>query len=194
MLSKEELKEISRITRLKLYQQEKHYIQTTILNSLYSLITNELIFKGGTALFLCYGLNRFSEDLDFTMIKEIDLKKTIDKISNDLEILGIRNKIGKIKESQISISFKIGVEGPLYNKEIERCYVSIDISKRELIEEYDIKEVKTLYNGILPFTLCIMKKEEILAEKIRALMSRNYARDLYDIYFLLKQGVKFNIK
>ena len=25
-------------------------------------------------------------------------------------------------------------------------------------------------------------------------MSRNYARDLYDIYFLLKQGVKFNIK
>jgi len=34
-----------------------------------------------------------------------------------------------------------------------------------------------------------MKKEEILAEKVRAMSIRRRARDLYDIAFLLKKGV-----
>jgi predicted nucleotidyltransferase component of viral defense system len=39
-----------------------------------------------------------------------------------------------------------------------------------------------------------MKLEEILAEKIRAILTRVKARDVYDMWFLIKKGVKVNKK
>jgi predicted nucleotidyltransferase component of viral defense system len=33
-----------------------------------------------------------------------------------------------------------------------------------------------------------MQKEEMLAEKVRALLYGNHARDVYDLWFLLKKG------
>src|SRR3989344_5567373 len=127
MITKQELLDLARFSHFKPYQQEKHYIQSIILNSIYSTVTNELIFKGGTCLLFFYGLNRFSEDLDFTMTKDFELKKVISNIKRDLESLGISHKISKMQENDISFSLKIGVEGPLFSKEIERCFVSIDI-------------------------------------------------------------------
>ncbi|MEO0093378.1 MAG: nucleotidyl transferase AbiEii/AbiGii toxin family protein, partial [candidate division WOR-3 bacterium] len=44
------------------------------------LLTN-LVFGGGTMLRLCYGLDRFSVDLDFWLIKTID----VNKLFNDLK-------------------------------------------------------------------------------------------------------------
>lgn len=35
----------------------------------------KLVFTGGTMLRLCYGLNRFSVDLDFWLYKEINIEK-----------------------------------------------------------------------------------------------------------------------
>ncbi len=55
--------EIAKLNRLRPWQQEKHYIQSLILNSLSEL---PLVFKGGTYLWFFHGLKRFSEDLDFT--------------------------------------------------------------------------------------------------------------------------------
>ncbi|MEI7718972.1 MAG: nucleotidyl transferase AbiEii/AbiGii toxin family protein [archaeon] len=194
MITKQELSDLCRITHFKPYQQEKHYMQTVILNSIYSTITNELIFKGGTCLLFFYGLNRFSEDLDFTLIKEIDTERLVSNIKKDLETLGIPNKISEIEETNLSISFKIGAEGPLFNKEIERCFVKIDVSKREEVLKYEIIETRTNYKEILGFSIPVMAKEEIFAEKIRAIMTRNQARDLYDLDFLIKLGVKPNLE
>ena len=39
-----------------------------------------------------------------------------------------------------------------------------------------------------------MQEQEVLSEKIRALMTRRKARDVYDVWFLLNKGVKFNVK
>ena len=44
-------------------------------------LLNDLVFGGGTMLRLCYGLSRFSVDLDFWVIKDIDT----DKLFNDLK-------------------------------------------------------------------------------------------------------------
>ena len=46
----------------------------------------DLVFKGGTALRLAYQSLRFSEDLDFTLIKKINwsgLKKILQRIVKD---------------------------------------------------------------------------------------------------------------
>ena len=193
MITKKELLDLSRFSHFKPHQQEKHYIQSIILNSIYSTITDELIFKGGTCLLFFYGLNRFSEDLDFTMIKDFELKKVISNIKRDLESLGISHKISEIQENNLSLSLKIGVEGPLFNKEIERCFVGIDISKREKVENFKILELKTNYREIMGFSVNVMSEKEILAEKIRTLLTRNQARDLFDVYFLLNNGVKLDM-
>lgn len=193
MLTKEELGGIAKFTGLKIYQQEKHYIQTIILHSIYSTITNELVFKGGTALSFLHGLNRFSEDLDFTLVKEFEIEKMIKSIDNELTLLGINHNTGKIKEDKTSISFRIGAEGPLFSKEIERCYVSIEISKREKVVYTQVNEIKTFYSDLPAFSIVSMAEKEILAEKVRALLTRNYARDLYDLYFLLTRKVSIDI-
>ena len=49
---------------------EKDYYVSLILQELFSMVPN-LIFKGGTSLSKCYKLiDRFSEDIDLTMIPE----------------------------------------------------------------------------------------------------------------------------
>ena len=39
-----------------------------------------------------------------------------------------------------------------------------------------------------------MSEKEILAEKIRALITRNYARDLFDLWFLLNKKAEIDLK
>lgn len=189
MLNREELGRISRFTGMKLHQQEKHYIQTIILKSLYSKYN--LFFKGGTALMFVYGLNRFSEDLDFTLSSKTSLKSLPEDIKRDLELSGIPSHIKKIKDDDVSFSLKIGAEGPLFTREIERCFIRIEISRREkVVLKPDTIFIDPPYADLLPFSLTIMKKDEILAEKIRAIITRERARDVYDAYFLIKKDTR----
>ena len=39
-----------------------------------------MVLKGGTALQLCYGLDRFSEDLDFDCAKSLNLESSIKEV------------------------------------------------------------------------------------------------------------------
>jgi predicted nucleotidyltransferase component of viral defense system len=39
----------------------------------------------------------------------------------------------------------------------------------------------------------VMEREEILAEKVRAVLTRNRARDVYDLWFLHKKGTRFEL-
>ena len=75
MITAEEIIRFAKVNRLKPHQQEKHYLQTATLAGVYTAVADELVFKGGTALFFFYGLDRFSEDLDFTRIKYYDQDK-----------------------------------------------------------------------------------------------------------------------
>lgn len=45
-------------------------LMRAVLNN---LVETPLVLKGGTALYLGYGLNRFSEDLDFDSDKKLNL-------------------------------------------------------------------------------------------------------------------------
>jgi len=49
-----------------------------------SLADTPLILKGGTALLFAYGLNRFSEDLDFDSNKHLRLENRIEKAAGNL--------------------------------------------------------------------------------------------------------------
>ncbi|MFA5381620.1 MAG: nucleotidyl transferase AbiEii/AbiGii toxin family protein, partial [Candidatus Micrarchaeia archaeon] len=59
---------------------EKDYYLDLILYEL-SLLSKNLVFKGGTALYKIYGFPRFSEDLDFSTIEKIEDIEIIEKIA-----------------------------------------------------------------------------------------------------------------
>lgn len=191
MIDRETLIRIARFTGLKPFQQEKNYIQTLILRSIYSKVSRELVFKGGSVLAFFYGLNRFSEDMDFTLKESLNLKNLVEEVKKDLEAINIRANFKILEDNPNSFSFRIGVEGPLFTKEIERCFVRVEVSKREeVLKEVEIKELKPLYADIPPFFVTLLHLEEILAEKVSAMVWRAKARDLYDLWFLLQKGVK----
>jgi predicted nucleotidyltransferase component of viral defense system len=51
----------------------------------------------------------------------------------------------------------------------------------------------SLYGEIPPFDLHVMDEREIFAEKIRAVYSRNKARDVYDLWYLArKRAIAFD--
>ncbi|MDI6825941.1 MAG: nucleotidyl transferase AbiEii/AbiGii toxin family protein [Candidatus Aenigmarchaeota archaeon] len=194
MIDKETLIRIAKFTGLKPFQQEKNYIQTLLLRSIFSRISRELIFKGGTALAFFYGLNRFSEDLDFTLRETIDFEGLIKETKKDFEALNVRANFRILEDDPSSFSFRIGAEGPLFTKEIERCFVGVEISKREeVLKEIEVKELNSPYPDISNFFVPVMNLEEILAEKIRAIIWRAKARDLYDLWFLLEKEIKVDL-
>lgn len=189
MITKEELKEYAKIRRLNLGQAEKDYFQAVALFIIYQNYGKELVFKGGTALSKCFGLNRFSEDLDFTAKEKPDIAK----IENGFK----RFKIDFEKEPEeypdgLKTVFRI--KGPLYaGIRQSLCRFTIDISLREkVLLKPEIKTIGRFLEEIPSFEVFVMQQKEILAEKIRALMTRNKARDIYDLWFLLNKGIEFD--
>ena len=190
MIDKETLKNLARVNNLTLWQQEKHYIQSLILTI---LSEESLIFKGGTYLWFFHGLKRFSEDLDFTVYEKIgeDLPK---KVSKDLEMFGVNNKFKITSDFERGFSFRISAEGPLHTSNIDLCHVYIEISEREkVIKKTNSYKINfPVYNTPIKFILG-MDLEEIGCEKIRAIMTRDKPRDVYDLWYLINmKNIKFN--
>lgn len=189
MITAEEIRHLAKANRLLPFQQEKHYVQTVVLYAIYNYLASELVFKGGTALFFFYGLDRFSGDLDFTKTGEVDYRLLSSSITATLDTLGISHET-KEKRSLAGKKMKIKARGPLYRGELSETVVDLDISGRnDLILGSEIKEVVPVYDDIRPFSVPLMKKDEIASEKVRALMKRARARDLYDLAFLIRKGV-----
>jgi len=168
-------------------QKEKDYVQHWLL----SYLGRQGFlgaFKGGTALQKAYLLPRYSEDLDFTLNGAA--LPEYDAMSRYLASAGFGAIGWKKEQAKGSHSAKLRLQGPLYNgKPISECSISMDFSARErCLLQPDRVEITPAYSDIMPYSLLIMHRKEIAAEKVRALLTRSSARDLYDLSFLLRQG------
>lgn len=198
MLTKKELRTHSQQMNYNTAQIEKDYLQHLFLLYLYKATGNEFIFKGGTALQKCLSLNRFSEDLDFTFIGE---NNNISEIVND-----ITQKMSLLYETDVqtpkqritfdnSEKFILKIKGPLFTpgKDLTLASLRIDISLREkLLSNPSFIAINPIYSTIPLYSVKTMSYDEILAEKIRAIISRKKARDIYDVWFLLKKNIRIN--
>lgn len=196
MLSYKELEEISKLKKLSLTNAEKDYLQELVLFSIYSSISKELIFKGGTCLYKIYKLNRFSEDLDFTSTtQKLDIKSIAKSVISDLELLNIKSRIKEIKEYRNEINVRLLLNGPLYKGSKQtQCFIPLNISMKEnIVLEPKKESIIPFYKEIPNFELFVMGEKEILAEKVRAILTRQKPRDLYDTWFLVtKKNVAFD--
>ena len=195
MLKRRELIEYRDILGFTLGQVEKDYVQHIFLINLYRIVGNELLFKGGTALQKCYGLNRFSEDLDFNLIEDISIEKMLDKTIRGMNLFGCDSEVKKLKEDEISIVYLARSKGPLYDRtEKSLSYIRIEISKRNDVSLTPVRnEVVPIYRDLPPYIAFVMNPSEIMAEKIRAIMTRDRARDLYDLYFLIRKKIDVDV-
>jgi len=193
MISIEELREVGKILGIKnIGYVEKNYFHHLILLSISREIEN-LIFKGGTCLFLTYGLNRFSEDLDFSLIKTLNIEKFTTIIKKYLSKFGAETKIKKIKESKTTLLFDLSIKGILYTGTPNTsCNIKIDVGKLPVFLKTKQIFLHPLYGDIPSYPLKVMDEREILAEKLALLFERNDPKDVYDLWFLLKKGVKMD--
>ncbi len=174
------IKDILSIARAKGLENKEHIEKDYYIDLiLYHLYKRDLkaIFKGGTALYKIYKIPRFSEDLDFTPLEELEsIEKKIEDIAKELNFKVSKKRFGS--SLFIKLSFKGFLTGQNRIKlEFNQHFKSLYHHTQSYISDYV---------DIPPFTIEVMDKGEILAEKIHAIFNRFSARDLYDLFYLLR--------
>ncbi|MCW6161548.1 MAG: nucleotidyl transferase AbiEii/AbiGii toxin family protein [Candidatus Micrarchaeales archaeon] len=199
MITKEALAEYK--TYKDPYQVEKDYLQDLLLYNIYANSSNEMVLKGGTAFAKFYSSDRFSEDLDFTLSESVQkpeefAKSIIRKAVERLEYQHSYKEEPSINKFG-TVSSVVLIGGPRFNgKESTMQQIRIEISTAgKLYLGSEAKPKNPAYADARPYVALVMKREEILGEKIRALMSRtrrHRERDLYDLYFFIGKGTSID--
>jgi predicted nucleotidyltransferase component of viral defense system len=165
------------------FDKTKHKdILLKILHDIYtdSFLAPTLGFKGGTAAMLFYGLPRFSIDLDFDLL----IPEQADTVFTRMN--GLLQQYGTVKDAKNmgnGLFFILSYQG----KPQGSYNIKVDINKRNFGSSYEIMS----YLGI---PVKVMKKEDMAAHKLVALYQRMATanRDIYDVWFFLKQGWPIN--
>jgi predicted nucleotidyltransferase component of viral defense system len=150
-----------------------------------------MIFKGGTALKKIYfDKFRFSEDLDFTCSEDVsdDFVNFLEKEMKTLDV-----KFTEIADSERKReSFKFKIKYLQFNG--RTTSVRVDLSLREdILAGFETKPVLHFYDIFSNvFKVPAMSLEEIMAEKIRAILYTKHPRHLHDVWYLNEYNVKLN--
>ena len=169
-------------------QLELDYYQHLILAKLYGEF-NTMYFKGGTCLQKCYGIKRFSEDLDFNYV-DIEVEKIILFIENVFEA-----KIIDYYDTRFGTSFSIRFKGILFSGSGQSlCKLSFDFRNGDIYNSAIKKIIRPIYHDLPNYFLLALDEEEVLAEKIRAILTRYKARDVYDLNELILNNVNIDFE
>lgn len=169
-------------------------------------------FYGGTALRIFYGLDRFSEDLDFSLLEGDDtftLEPYFSAIRSEFESLGIKVNIKEREKRQQS--------------SIESAFLKTETIWKELILEDVVKQTGVKSNKpikikievdrnpplgfkteekllIRPFSFYVrcFTRPCLFAGKLHALLYRKWnnrvkGRDWYDLEWYIKKGVPLDV-
>ncbi len=194
MITKEALQKLATQYQTGLFPNiVREYFQQVFLSELYKLPESQnLLFKGGTALRVVYGSPRFSEDLDFSAFKVTNyaIKKYIEDlfvhVLAEIERMGIRVEVGEKSDKTTGGYFGVAT---FKMQDYEPVEVEINISARNGREING--EVDSIANDFVPtYTLMHLPQEELVEEKIfGALLERKKPRDFYDLYFMMRKNM-----
>lgn len=169
-------------------------------------------FYGGTALRIFYGLDRFSEDLAFSLLisnPTFDLASYFPILQTSVESFGLSVQI-ELKEKNVTSDVKSAF---LKGDTIEHFLLFFPkdeiygINKNEKIKikfEIDtnppaLASYETRYPlQSVPYEIKLYDKESLFSGKIHAVLCRSWksrvkGRDLYDYIFYLSKGIAFNL-
>lgn len=193
MTTIDELKRISGKEKIGLGVVEKDYAITVALMVLSrTKLSETMVFKGGTAIKkMFYPKTRFSEDLDFNCEHDLaeeleeEIERPLVENEHDVAFTGVTEEEPRSPEGR-----RLRLE---YNDSNGyRTSIRVDLAFRErpVMKPRKMK-VKNPY-GIRNIVITTMSIEEIMAEKVRALIVMRKPRHLYDVWFLLRRGIVLN--
>lgn len=169
-------------------------------------------FYGGTALRIFYGLDRFSEDLDFSLLEvneEFTLEPYFSDIKTEFESLGIKVSIRekeKVQQSSIESAFLktetiwnelvledvVKQTGVKSNKPIK---IKIEVDRKPPL---GFKTEEKLLIRPFSFYVKCFTLPCLFAGKLHALLYRKWnnrvkGRDWYDLEWYIKKGISLDI-
>lgn len=173
-------------------------------------VLQHVVFQGGTALRLCYGGERYSEDLDFVCgkagayLKDIEFDALVDKalettkktLQRDFDIRAAQIALkrparpGLIEGSRVKVASWQIVVPVAPTPRTPKSRVKIEFAN---VPSYDSKpSVVAATPGLVQIQDVILNAEtpnEILADKAVALTARTALkfRDVWDVWFLIKK-------
>lgn len=171
-------------------------------------------FYGGTALRIFYGLDRFSEDLDFSLLEvdpDFSLEPYFDAIVTEFESIGMKVSIREKEKKE-----KTNIDSAFLKSETEwKELILEDIVKQAGIKstnrsmkikiEVDRQpplgfstEMKLLTRPFSFYVKCF-DKPSLFAGKMHALLFRKWknrvkGRDWYDLEWYLKKGIPLDLE
>lgn len=165
----------------QLSQVEQDLIICRALVDLYShpLLTENLAFRGGTALFKLHLLPaRYSEDIDLVQMKSGPIGPVMDAVQEKLNPwLGIPKR--KQSEGRVTLIWRVESEEGLPLR------LKVEINSREHFTVLGYKKFlftmeSRWHNGSA--SISTYGIEELLGTKLRALYQRKKGRDLFDLW------------
>ncbi len=206
------IQEQTQVKQAPQYVIEKDYALSYILAGIaqHPVLANTLIFKGGTALKKIYfGDYRFSEDLDFSVLKApkgemleqalneaVDISKQLLNAYGAFDIQLTRNP-ERAPHPRGQEAFNIHLKFPW--QPTPQCRVKVEVTHDEpVILTPERKPILHDYEESIDSTVACYPIEEIIAEKLRALLqthqklvargwNRPRARDYYDLWCVLRK-------
>jgi predicted nucleotidyltransferase component of viral defense system len=157
------------------------------------LLYNHLALKGGTAINLVvFNLPRLSVDIDLDFTKQCSREEMFElrqQINNDIVkyMISQSYRLNPTSKNPHSLDswgfFYQNAAGNIDNIKIE-----INYSMRNHVFE-PIDKVVNIESLSLRFQVRTLDNSELFGSKIKALIERTAARDLYDVYTMLKHGI-----
>jgi len=137
----------------------------------------QIVFGGGTMLRLCHGLERFSVDLDFWVIKDLELEF----FENMKAYLAKHYDIKDSAKKFYTILFEL--KSPAYPR-------SLKLEIRREIKYIHTEQViaYSKYANTQVF-LKAVSLSDMMESKLEAFLDRQEIRDVFDMEFLFKRGV-----
>ena len=170
-------------------------------------------FYGGSALRILYGLDRFSEDLDFSLLSvdpSFSLEKYNEAVTKELQAFGfdveVKSKVKAVNTSIESAFIKANTLNQFITIGVADKVTSLTHHKKtiKIKMEVDIDppggfktEAKNIYMPI-PFSVLAYCQEDLFAGKIHAILCRGWqtrvkGRDWYDLYWYISRNIAVNL-
>lgn len=159
-------------------------------------------FCGGTALRIIHGLNRFSEDLDFTtnvLEKDFQFNDYMDDVLLTLKEYGLDMKVKKSKDDNFVKARELKEDSDKWrlsfpsNKQLKKVVIKLEIDTNPPLGA-------TTSKANLDFPLLHQVKvgtmETLFSGKLHALLCRSFmkGRDWYDFLWYMKKKSNINYK
>jgi predicted nucleotidyltransferase component of viral defense system len=184
----------------------KEITQELVLNSLYnSGFFKKAAFQGGTSLRILYGLNRFSEDLDFALLEpdaKFNLNYYLSATHEELKAFGYDVKIeGRTSDNAVQNTF---LKDDSLGRFLKVQYPKNDGSKRTLKIKIEVDtnppadaEIETKFLDFpINFSVTAHDLPSLFAGKSHALLCREYVkgRDWFDFLWYVARKTNPNFK